>query len=180
MKKARRRSSRARSPRSVPPRRESGGRRPRLQGGKRRRGPRGERSRSRRRSVRAGRPRRSARFRSPRADGDLEDFWNRFLEEVQKETWLYAQVGGGHLQRVADGEVVIAFPADRAGAREELEKQEQPPEIAGDSRTVARPAGHPAPRDRGGRAAPEEARRGGARRPAIQELVQKFAGRVES
>jgi len=116
---------------------------------------------------------------SPRADGDLEGFWARFLKELQKETWLYAQIGAAHPQRVADGEVVIEFPADRAGAREELEKQENRRKLQAILQgLLGRPvtlrlvtvAGGP-PRKNPGEAALDD--------PAIRELAQKFAGRAE-
>ncbi len=58
------------------------------------------------------------------APADAADLWRRFLDEAHTNSWLYAQVAAGHLQRVQDGEVVIAFPPDRAAAREEADKLE--------------------------------------------------------
>ena len=114
---------------------------------------------------------------APANDADL---WRRFLDEVHKNSWLYAQVASGRLQRVKDGEVVIAFPSDRAAAREEAEKPEnrrklqeilarllnQPVKL-----TIVTVQGGPA------RQSPAEAAMGDG---MIQEMVQKFDGQIVS
>jgi hypothetical protein len=58
------------------------------------------------------------------------ELWRRFLDEVYtRSSLLYAQVASGRLQRVKDGELVIAFPSDRSSAREETEKPENRREL---------------------------------------------------
>jgi len=94
--------------------------------------------------------------------------------------WLCTRIALGHLQRIENGEVVIAFPADHPTARTEVEKQEnrrvlerilvhllgRPVTL----RIVAVSGGSPRRRE-------EEAL---AADPMIQEAVQKLDGQIIS
>jgi DNA polymerase-3 subunit gamma/tau len=115
------------------------------------------------------------------APADAAELWRRFLAEVHaKSSWLYAQVASGRLQRVKDGEVVIAFPSDRASAREEAEKPEHRREIQNIlarmlnqpvTLTIVTVQGGPAPKS------PAEAAMSDG---LIREMVQKYDGQVVS
>jgi len=112
------------------------------------------------------------------APANAADLWRRFLDEVHKDTWLYAHVASGRLQRVKDGEVVIAFPSDRAAAREEAEKQENRREIrAIFERLLNQPVKLTIVPVQGGpaRQSPAEAAMGDG---TMQYLVQEFEGQV--
>jgi DNA polymerase-3 subunit gamma/tau len=114
------------------------------------------------------------------APANAAELWRRFLDEVHKNSWLYAQVAAGRLQRVQGGEVVIAFPSDRAAAREEADKLEnrrslqqilarllnQPVKL-----TIVPEQAEPA------RQSPAEA---GKRDEIVQEIMQKYDGQIIS
>ncbi|MGD0999773.1 MAG: DNA polymerase III subunit gamma/tau [Candidatus Brocadiia bacterium] len=114
------------------------------------------------------------------APADAADLWRRFLDEVHKNSWLYAQVAAGRLQRAKDGEIVIAFPSDRAAAREEADKLEnrrklqqifarllnQPVKL-----TIVTVQGEPA------RQSPAAA---GKSDEIVQEIMQKYDGQIIS
>jgi DNA polymerase III subunit gamma/tau len=127
----------------------------------------------------------SVREESSAAQGpppaDAAELWRRFLDEVHgRSMLLYTQIASGRLQRVKDGEIVIAFPPDRSVAREGAEKPENRREL---QNILARILGQPVTLTivtvQGGpaRQSPAESAMGDG---MIQELVQKFEGTVSS
>ncbi len=114
------------------------------------------------------------------APADAADLWRRFLDEAHTNSWLYAQVAAGRLQRVQDGEVVIAFPPDRAAAREEADKLENRRKL---QQILARLLNQPVKltmvtvQGEPSRQSPAEA---GKEDGMIRELAQKLEGHVES
>jgi hypothetical protein len=110
-----------------------------------------------------------------------EEIWQSVLRAVQgRQSWLQVNLAIGHLQRVADGEVVIAFPADRPAARDELEKREHRKALEEVLREVlGRPVTLRLVTVSGAPAAerPEEA---AARDPMVQEAIRAFEGRILS
>ena len=114
------------------------------------------------------------------APADAADLWRRFLDEAHKNSWLYAQVAAGRLQRVQNGEVVIAFPPDRAAAREEADKLENRRKL---QQILARLLNQPVKltivtlESEPARQSPAEA---GKSDEMIQELKQKLEGQIVS
>jgi DNA polymerase-3 subunit gamma/tau len=114
------------------------------------------------------------------APADAATLWPRFLEALHKNgnTWLYAQVAAGRLQRAKDGEVVIAFPSDRASAREEAEKQENRRKL---QEILERLLNQPVTltivtvQGSSARQSPAEAAMGDG---MIQEMMQKYDGQI--
>jgi DNA polymerase-3 subunit gamma/tau len=114
------------------------------------------------------------------APANAATLWPRFLEALHKNgnTWLYAQVAAGRLQRAKDGEVVIAFPSDRASAREEAEKQENRRKLQEIlERLLNQPVTLTIVTVQGGsaRQSPAEAAMGDG---MIQEMMQKYDGQI--
>jgi DNA polymerase-3 subunit gamma/tau len=113
------------------------------------------------------------------APADAAGLWGRFLEEVRgKSSWLHAQIASGRLQRVKEGQVVIAFPSDRAAAREEAEKQENRSQLQNIlARMLNQPVTLTMVTVQGGpaRQSPAEAAMSDG---MIQEAVQKFDGTI--
>jgi DNA polymerase-3 subunit gamma/tau len=112
------------------------------------------------------------------APASAVDLWRRVLDEAHQNTWLYAQVASGHLQRAKDGEVVIAFPSDRSSAREEVEKPENRRALQQIfERLLNQPVTLTIVTVQGGssRQSPAEAAMSDG---MIQEMVQKFEGEI--
>ncbi len=124
----------------------------------------------------------------PRAAGEIEDdagkreeIWRSVLRAARKrESWLYVNLAIGHLQRVGDGEVVIAFPAENPTARDQFERREHRKALEDVLEEVlSRPVKLHLVTVSGTSAGemPEEA---AARDPMIQEALRTFDGRIIS
>jgi DNA polymerase-3 subunit gamma/tau len=115
------------------------------------------------------------------ASADTAELGRRFLAEVHaRSSWLYAQVASGRLQRVKDGEAVIAFPSDRVSAREEAEKPEHRRELQNIlARILNQPVTLTIVTVQGGQA-PKSSAEAAMSDGLIQEMVQKYDGQVVS
>jgi len=116
------------------------------------------------------------------ADPDrTADLWPVILRAVQdKRFWLHANLGQGRLQRVQDGEVVIAFPADRSAAREELEQRDNRRALED---VLAEVLGRPVVLRLvtvSADPAAERTQQAAARDPMVQEVLRAFDGRIVS
>ncbi len=117
----------------------------------------------------------------PTEGGKTDELWTRLLQTVHdRNSWLYINLAAGHLQRVDDGEVVIAFPANRQNARTELEKPEYRREL---ETVLAELLGMPT-RLRlvtvTGKVAGKRPEQAAAQDAMVQETLRAFDGRIVS